>query len=115
MTALGVRDAADSHCEFSKQSLYRHIPARFLVLRLLHLTRAAFAQSSGDFVMCECLPDHGHKSLRAELTSMLSGDSWGQLYAANEVSKEKRNPGQRFFRGVGADLRFTAKPADMVE
>lgn len=51
MTALGVRDAADIHCEFSKQSLERHIPARFLVLRLEHPTHAAFAQPSGDFLM----------------------------------------------------------------
>jgi hypothetical protein len=55
MTALGVRDAADIHCEFSKQSLERHIPARFLVLRLEHPIHAAFAQPSGDFLMWRVL------------------------------------------------------------
>jgi hypothetical protein len=32
---------------------------------------------AGNHVMCAYLPDHGHASLRAKLTSMLSSDSFG--------------------------------------
>ena len=62
-------------CELFGQNLYGYIAAKFAVPCLIDLTHTAFTQLRCDFVMCECFPDHGYKSLRAKLTCMLSGDS----------------------------------------
>jgi hypothetical protein len=36
----------------------------------------AFAKLAGDFVVRDCFADHGHKSLRAKMISVLSGESF---------------------------------------
>jgi hypothetical protein len=63
--------------ELFRQHLDRHIPAQSEVLGLAPFIHATLAERTGDIVMYECFPDHGHKSLWAKMIFMVTGESWG--------------------------------------